>query len=234
MVSNNITIIDRYGIPLCEKDLFKNTPELVGWNIVGKQLSFDADFYYIEDVLKNSLQLLTSSNLTANIVADLYGGGLSKIAPEILRLTGSRLTTLNAIPNNVSDDRALENAINDILIATKSWEADIGLLFSRDGNKLWAIIKDNVITGKELIEIALEGLKNTTIFSSQPLQSQKHKIIIINTDNCSLQSQVITFLRWKNIVAYTENGVLSNPLTGFPDPVFTSMSLLATKPWLYR
>ncbi|MEM3833164.1 MAG: hypothetical protein QW128_06180 [Thermoprotei archaeon] len=234
MVSNNITIIDRFGIPLCEKDLSESTPELVSWNMIGKQSSFDADFYYVEDMLVNSSQLLTSSNLTANIVIDLYGGGLSKTAPEILRLTGSRLTTLNAIPNNVSDDRTLEDATNDILTVTKSWEADIGLLFSRDGNKLWAVIKDSVITGKDLVEMALEGLRSTTIFSSQPLKSQKHKIIIINTDNCSLQYQVITFLRWKKIVAYIEDGVLSNPLTGFPDPIFTSMCLLAAKPWLKR
>lgn len=230
MVSDNITIIDRFGIPLCEHDLFKNTPELANWNMVGKQLSFDADLYYIEEVLKNSSQLLPSLNFSANIVIDLYGGGLSKIAPEILRLTGSRITTLNAIPESVSDDRTLKDAVNDILTATKSWNADVGLLFSRDGNKLWAVIKDNIITGKELIELSLEGLKNTVVFSTQPLKSQKHKVIIINAGNCSLQTHVVAFLRWKNIVAYIDNGVLSNPLTGFPDPIFTSMCLLAAKP----
>jgi len=232
MVSNEITFIDRFGIPLCEKDFLKTNPELVSWDKVGKQLSFNVDPYYIEDLLNTTTQLLTSSNLTANIVVDLYGGALSKIAPEVLRLTGSRVTTLNAVPESIEDDRTLDDSINDIINATRSWEANIGLLFDRSGNKLLAVIKDKIVSGKELIELALKGLKNNRIFSSQPLNSIAHKVIQVNVDGCELQTYTMMFLRWKGFIAYIENGSLSSPLTGLPDPIFTSICLLASKPWL--
>jgi phosphomannomutase len=232
MVSDNVTFIDRFGIPLCEKDLLKTSPELVSWDKVGKQLSFDVDPYYVEDLLNSSFQLLTSSNLTANIVVDLYGGGLSKIVPEILRLTGSRVTTLNAVPESVEDDRTFDDAVNDIVNATRSWEADIGLLFDRSGNKLLAVIRDKIISGKELIELALRGLKSSKVFSPQFFNSTVHKIIQVNVNKCALQEYTMMFLRWRGFIAYTEYGSLSSPLTGLPDPAFTSICLLASKPWI--
>ncbi len=234
MISDETVFIDRFGIPLCEKDFIKLNAELVSWNRVGKQLSLDIDPYYVEDLINNSLQLLVSQDLAANIVIDLYGGSLSKIAPEVLRLTGSRITTLNAVPESVDDDRSLDDAINDIMNATKSWEADIGLLFDRSGNKLFAIVKDDLITGKELIELALKGLKTTKIFSSQTLNSTGHKIIQTNNKECTFQTYTMMFFRWKGIVAYIENGSLSSPLTGLPDPIFTSICLLVSKPWTSR
>lgn len=232
MVSDEVTFIDRFGIPLCEKDFLKTNPELVSWDKVGKQLSFNVDPYYIEDLLNISSQLLTSSNLTANVVVDLYGGGLSKIAPEVLRLTGSRVTTLNAVPESVDDNRTLDDAINDIANATRSWEANIGLLFDKSGNKLLAVIKDKIVSGRELIELALRGLKNSRVFSSQPLNSTTHKVIQVNVNECKLQAYTMMFLRWKGFIAYIESGSLSSPLTGLPDPIFTSICLLASKPWI--
>lgn len=89
------------------------------------------------------------------IVMDCSNGATFQVAPDILNHLGARLTSLNVSPNGININAACGSEHPEVLAAkVKATDADVGLAFDGDGDRLIAVDeKGNILSGDQLMAI---------------------------------------------------------------------------------
>ena len=129
----------------------------------GKRTEIDVAAQYIKDVTDN-IQL----SRPLKIVVDAGNGAAGEIAPRLFRALGCEVHELfceidGSFPNHHPDPTQIEN-LQDLISSVKSLQADVGLAFDGDGDRLGVVTN----VGEIIFPDRLLMLFATALLSVQP------------------------------------------------------------------
>jgi phosphoglucosamine mutase len=122
--------------------------------------SINAERGAVEQYHDHLVSLFPASMLLGQrIVLDCANGAMSEVAPRVLRSLGADLVVLHASPNgtNINDGCGATHPAA-LLEAVREHDADAGLAFDGDGDRVMAASPSGVIDGDRLIAIVAPAL----------------------------------------------------------------------------
>jgi phosphoglucosamine mutase len=117
-----------------EKIIAEGRYQMAEWRHLGKNSFLDAERVYLDMVLK-----AVSLKKKWIVIVDLGCGAAYRIAPQMLREMGCKVTTLNAQPDGHFPARKSEpnaNSLQDLAETVKVLGADIGVAFDGDADRV--------------------------------------------------------------------------------------------------
>ena len=162
-------------------DLISNKPDSknIGFEIVKKDLMDE----YIEEVKSQA----SKNSKKIKVVIDCGNGSAGEIAPKLMRALGHEVVELfceidGNFPNHHPDPGKVEN-LQDLIESVKEEEADLGIAFDGDGDRLGVVSNLGEIIYPDQLMM---------IFSRSVLQNSKTKEIIFDVKCTNLLAEIIT------------------------------------------
>jgi phosphoglucosamine mutase len=148
----------------------KNSSSVISPNRIGKIFT---DYSLVDLYINYCTQIIYSLNNQENldyiknlkVIVDCSHGAMYKIAPEVLARLGVNLTIINNEPNglNINQDcgAACEKGLNFLSRLVKKNNADLGIAFDGDGDRVILVnSKGEIIDGDQILYIlACERIK---------------------------------------------------------------------------
>ena len=161
-------------------DLISNKPDSknIGFEIVKKDLMDE----YIEEVKSQA----SKNSKKIKVVIDCGNGSAGEIAPKLMRALGHEVVELfceidGNFPNHHPDPGKVEN-LQDLIESVKEEEADLGIAFDGDGDRLGVVSNLGEIIYPDQLMM---------IFSRSVLQNSKTKEIIFDVKCTNLLAEII-------------------------------------------
>lgn len=149
--------------------LMENREELVKRRVkgdeVGKFRYSEDDFYIYQDFL---LSTVNGNFKGMKIILDCANGAAYRIAPRVFYELGAEIVAINNIPNGTNINVKCGSTDMSILQkVVQGYEADLGLAFDGDADRLLAVDKHgNVIDGDKIIAVIAKRMKKTGTLKS--------------------------------------------------------------------
>ncbi|MDA7549082.1 phosphomannomutase/phosphoglucomutase [Gammaproteobacteria bacterium] len=161
-------------------DLISNKPNSknLGFEIVKKDLMDE----YIEEVKSQA----SKNSKKIKVVVDCGNGSAGEIAPKLMRALGHEVVELfceidGNFPNHHPDPGKVEN-LQDLIESVKEEEADLGIAFDGDGDRLGVVSNLGEIIYPDQLMM---------IFSKSVLQNSKAKEIVFDVKCTNLLAEII-------------------------------------------
>ena len=157
---NGIKIFTKNGTKLPEEieidieNLLDKDLVLVPSNSLGKARRLDdAHDSYINFCLGTVPKNLNLKNY--KIVIDCANGATYQVAPSIFKKLGAQIITINNLPDGININKSAGSDHPDSLIkAVKKNQADIGIAFDGDGDRILVVNSDgSIIDGDQILSI---------------------------------------------------------------------------------
>lgn len=217
-------MLDRFGIILYNSDLMYKSPDIkyVEWYEIGEQLKFNPEYFYIEEEKKKLFSMGIKLD-GLNIVLDLAGGVTQNIAPKMFRILGARVTTINATPASYPRYDPL-SGLEQLKAAVEAWEANLGVAYTSSGDGLAIITNGNILSGDHMLELILNSVDEKIIVDkSLKIDAKYYNKIMMPLKELDIKDVILNVKRFSSLGWLSDKNLLTDPLTGIPDPIFTSI-----------
>jgi phosphomannomutase/phosphoglucomutase len=166
------------GIEMLDLILNKPNSKNLGFEIVKKDLMDE----YIEEVKSQA----SKNSKKIKVVVDCGNGSAGEIAPKLMRALGHEVVELfceidGNFPNHHPDPGKVEN-LQDLIESVKEEEADLGIAFDGDGDRLGVVSNLGEIIYPDQLMM---------IFSRSVLQNSKAKEIVFDVKCTNLLAEII-------------------------------------------
>jgi phosphomannomutase/phosphoglucomutase len=194
-------------------DLISNKPDSknIGFEIVKKDLMDE----YIEEVKSQA----SKNSKKIKVVVDCGNGSAGEIAPKLMRALGHEVVELfceidGNFPNHHPDPGKVEN-LQDLIESVKEEEADLGIAFDGDGDRLGVVSNLGEIIYPDQLMM---------IFSRSVLQNSKAKEIVFDVKCTNLLAEIITEAGGIPIMSPTGHFHIKNTIKKTNAPLAGEMS----------
>ena len=194
-------------------DLISNKPNSknLGFEIVKKDLMDE----YIEEVKSQA----SKNSKKIKVVVDCGNGSAGEIAPKLMRALGHEVVELfceidGNFPNHHPDPGKVEN-LQDLIESVKEEEADLGIAFDGDGDRLGVVSNLGEIIYPDQLMM---------IFSRSVLQNSKAKEIVFDVKCTNLLAEIITEAGGIPIMSPTGHFHIKNTIKKTNAPLAGEMS----------
>ena len=194
-------------------DLISNKPNSknIGFEIVKKDLMDE----YIEEVKSQA----SKNSKKIKVVIDCGNGSAGEIAPKLMRALGHEVVELfceidGNFPNHHPDPGKVEN-LQDLIESVKEEEADLGIAFDGDGDRLGVVSNLGEIIYPDQLMM---------IFSRSVLQNSKTKEIVFDVKCTNLLAEIITEAGGIPIMSPTGHFHIKNTIKKTNAPLAGEMS----------
>ena len=194
-------------------DLISNKPDSknIGFEIVKKDLMDE----YIEEVKSQA----SKNSKKIKVVIDCGNGSAGEIAPKLMRALGHEVVELfceidGNFPNHHPDPGKVKN-LQDLIESVKEEEADLGIAFDGDGDRLGVVSNLGEIIYPDQLMM---------IFSRSVLQNSKTKEIIFDVKCTNLLAEIITEAGGIPIMSPTGHFHIKNTIKKTNAPLAGEMS----------
>ncbi|MDG1960597.1 MAG: phosphomannomutase/phosphoglucomutase [SAR86 cluster bacterium] len=194
-------------------DLISNKPDSknIGFEIVKKDLMDE----YIEEVKSQA----SKNSKKIKVVIDCGNGSAGEIAPKLMRALGHEVVELfceidGNFPNHHPDPGKVEN-LQDLIESVKEEEADLGIAFDGDGDRLGVVSNLGEIIYPDQLMM---------IFSRSVLQNSKTKEIVFDVKCTNLLAEIITEAGGIPIMSPTGHFHIKNTIKKTNAPLAGEMS----------
>ncbi|MDA8526387.1 phosphomannomutase/phosphoglucomutase [Gammaproteobacteria bacterium] len=170
---------------------------------------------YIEEVISQS----SKNSKKIKVVVDSGNGSAGEIGPKLMRALGHEVVELfceidGNFPNHHPDPGKVEN-LQDLIEIVKAEEADLGIAFDGDGDRLGVVSNLGEIIYPDQLMM---------IFSKTVLQNSKGKKIIFDVKCTNLLAKIITEAGGIPIMSPTGHFHIKNALKKTNAPLAGEMS----------
>ena len=194
-------------------DLISNKPDSknIGFEIVKTDLMDE----YIEEVKSQA----SKNSKKIKVVVDCGNGSAGEIAPKLMRALGHEVVELfceidGNFPNHHPDPGKVEN-LQDLIESVKEEEADLGIAFDGDGDRLGVVSNLGEIIYPDQLMM---------IFSRSVLQNSKTKEIVFDVKCTNLLAEIITEAGGIPIMSPTGHFHIKNTIKKTNAPLAGEMS----------
>jgi len=194
-------------------DLISNKPDCknIGFEIVKKDLMDE----YIEEVKSQA----SKNSKKIKVVVDCGNGSAGEIAPKLMRALGHEVVELfceidGNFPNHHPDPGKVEN-LQDLIESVKEEEADLGIAFDGDGDRLGVVSNLGEIIYPDQLMM---------IFSRSVLRNSKTKEIVFDVKCTNLLAEIITEAGGIPIMSPTGHFHIKNTIKKTNAPLAGEMS----------
>jgi phosphomannomutase/phosphoglucomutase len=194
-------------------NLVSNKPNSIntGSEIIKKDLMNE----YIEEVISQA----SKNTKKIKVVVDCGNGSAGEIAPKLMRALGHEVVELfceidGNFPNHHPDPGKVEN-LQDLVEIVKVEEADLGIAFDGDGDRLGVVSNLGEIIYPDQLMM---------IFSRAVLQNSNSKEIIFDVKCTNLLAEIITEAGGRPIMSPTGHFHIKNTLKKTNAPLAGEMS----------
>ena len=194
-------------------DLISNKPDSknIGFEIVKKDLMDE----YIEEVKSQA----SKNSKKIKVVVDCGNGSAGEIAPKLMRALGHEVVELfceidGNFPNHHPDPGKVEN-LQDLIESVKEEEADLGIAFDGDGDRLGVVSNLGEIIYPDQLMM---------IFSRSVLRNSKTKEIVFDVKCTNLLAEIITEAGGIPIMSPTGHFHIKNTIKKTNAPLAGEMS----------
>lgn len=199
------------GIEMLNLTSKKLNPKDIGFEIMKEDLMDE----YIEEVVSQA----SKNSKKIKVVVDCGNGSAGEIAPKLMRALGHEVVELfceidGNFPNHHPDPGKVEN-LQDLIEIVKKEEADLGIAFDGDGDRLGVVSNlGEIIYPDQLL----------MIFSRAVLKNSKRKEIVFDVKCTNLLSEIITEAGGIPIMSPTGHFHIKNTLKKTSAPLAGEMS----------
>ena len=199
------------GIEMLNLTSKKLNPKDTGFEIIKEDLMDE----YIEEVVSQA----SKNSKKIKVVVDCGNGSAGEIAPKLMRALGHEVVELfceidGNFPNHHPDPGKAEN-LQDLIEIVKKEEADLGIAFDGDGDRLGVVSNlGEIIYPDQLL----------MIFSRAVLKNSKRKEIVFDVKCTNLLSEIITEAGGIPIMSPTGHFHIKNTLKKTNAPLAGEMS----------
>jgi phosphomannomutase/phosphoglucomutase len=194
-------------------NLVSNKPNSIntGSEIIKKDLMNE----YIEEIISQA----SKNTKKIKVVVDCGNGSAGEIAPKLMRALGHEVVELfceidGNFPNHHPDPGKVEN-LQDLVEIVKVEEADLGIAFDGDGDRLGVVSNLGEIIYPDQLMM---------IFSRAVLQNSNSKEIIFDVKCTNLLAEIITEAGGRPIMSPTGHFHIKNTLKKTNAPLAGEMS----------
>ena len=125
-----------------EKKVADASYTFADWRKLGKTVQFDADRIYLDMALK-----AVKLKRKWQVIVDPGCGATFRVAPELLKTLGCKVTAINAQPDGFFPARKSEptaESLKDLASTVKALGADLGIAFDGDGDRVAFVDEEGV------------------------------------------------------------------------------------------
>jgi phosphomannomutase/phosphoglucomutase len=199
------------GIEMLDLISNKPDPKNIGFEIVKKDLMDE----YIEEVKSQA----SKNSKKIKVVIDCGNGSAGEIAPKLMRALGHEVVELfceidGNFPNHHPDPGKVEN-LQDLIESVKEEEADLGIAFDGDGDRLGVVSNLGEIIYPDQLMM---------IFSRSVLRNSKTKEIVFDVKCTNLLAEIITEAGGIPIMSPTGHFHIKNTIKKTNAPLAGEMS----------
>ena len=199
------------GIEMLNLTSKKLNPKDIGFEIIKEDLMDE----YIEEVVSQA----SKNSKKIKVVVDCGNGSAGEIAPKLMRALGHEVVELfceidGNFPNHHPDPGKVEN-LQDLIEIVKKEEADLGIAFDGDGDRLGVVSNLGEIIYPDQLMM---------IFSRAVLKNSKRKEIVFDVKCTNLLAEIITEAGGIPIMSPTGHFHIKNTLKKTSAPLAGEMS----------
>ena len=199
------------GIEMLDLTSKKLNPKDIGFEIMKEDLMDE----YIEEVVSQA----SKNSKKIKVVVDCGNGSAGEIAPKLMRALGHEVVELfceidGNFPNHHPDPGKVEN-LQDLIEIVKKEEADLGIAFDGDGDRLGVVSNLGEIIYPDQLMM---------IFSRAVLKNSKRKEIVFDVKCTNLLAEIITESGGIPIMSPTGHFHIKNTLKKTNAPLAGEMS----------
>ena len=199
------------GIEMLDLTSKKLNPKDIGFEIMKEDLMDE----YIEEVVSQA----SKNSKKIKVVVDCGNGSAGEIAPKLMRALGHEVVELfceidGNFPNHHPDPGKAEN-LQDLIEIVKKEEADLGIAFDGDGDRLGVVSNLGEIIYPDQLMM---------IFSRAVLKNSKRKEIVFDVKCTNLLAEIITEAGGIPIMSPTGHFHIKNTLKKTSAPLAGEMS----------
>ena len=199
------------GIEMLDLTSKKLNPKDIGFEIMKEDLMDE----YIEEVVSQA----SKNSKKIKVVVDCGNGSAGEIAPKLMRALGHEVVELfceidGNFPNHHPDPGKVEN-LQDLIEIVKKEEADLGIAFDGDGDRLGVVSNLGEIIYPDQLMM---------IFSRAVLKNSKRKEIVFDVKCTNLLAEIITESGGIPIMSPTGHFHIKNTLKKTSAPLAGEMS----------
>ena len=199
------------GIEMLDLTSKKLNPKDIGFEIMKEDLMDE----YIEEVVSQA----SKNSKKIKVVVDCGNGSAGEIAPKLMRALGHEVVELfceidGNFPNHHPDPGKVEN-LQDLIEIVKKEEADLGIAFDGDGDRLGVVSNLGEIIYPDQLMM---------IFSRAVLKNSKRKEIVFDVKCTNLLAEIITEAGGIPIMSPTGHFHIKNTLKKTSAPLAGEMS----------
>ena len=199
------------GIEMLNLTSKKLNPKDTGFEIMKEDLMDE----YIEEVVSQA----SKNSKKIKVVVDCGNGSAGEIAPKLMRALGHEVVELfceidGNFPNHHPDPGKVEN-LQDLIEIVKKEEADLGIAFDGDGDRLGVVSNLGEIIYPDQLMM---------IFSRAVLKNSKRKEIVFDVKCTNLLAEIITEAGGIPIMSPTGHFHIKNTLKKTSAPLAGEMS----------
>ena len=199
------------GIEMLNLTSKKLNPKDIGFEIMKEDLMDE----YIEEVVSQA----SKNSQKIKVVVDCGNGSAGEIAPKLMRALGHEVVELfceidGNFPNHHPDPGKVEN-LQDLIEIVKKEEADLGIAFDGDGDRLGVVSNLGEIIYPDQLMM---------IFSRAVLKNSKRKEIVFDVKCTNLLAEIITEAGGIPIMSPTGHFHIKNTLKKTSAPLAGEMS----------
>ena len=199
------------GIEMLNLTSKKLNPKDTGFEIIKEDLMDE----YIEEVVSQA----SKNSKKIKVVIDCGNGSAGEIAPKLMRALGHEVVELfceidGNFPNHHPDPGKVEN-LQDLIEIVKKEEADLGIAFDGDGDRLGVVSNLGEIIYPDQLMM---------IFSRAVLKNSKRKEIVFDVKCTNLLAEIITEAGGIPIMSPTGHFHIKNTLKKTNAPLAGEMS----------
>ena len=199
------------GIEMLNLTSKKLNPKDTGFEIMKEDLMDE----YIEEVVSQA----SKNSKKIKVVIDCGNGSAGEIAPKLMRALGHEVVELfceidGNFPNHHPDPGKAEN-LQDLIEIVKKEEADLGIAFDGDGDRLGVVSNLGEIIYPDQLMM---------IFSRAVLKNSKRKEIVFDVKCTNLLAEIITEAGGIPIMSPTGHFHIKNTLKKTSAPLAGEMS----------
>ena len=199
------------GIEMLNLTSKKLNPKDTGFEIIKEDLMDE----YIEEVVSQA----SKNSKKIKVVVDCGNGSAGEIAPKLMRALGHEVVELfceidGNFPNHHPDPGKVEN-LQDLVETVKKEEADLGIAFDGDGDRLGVVSNLGEIIYPDQLMM---------IFSRAVLKNSKRKEIVFDVKCTNLLAEIITEAGGIPIMSPTGHFHIKNTLKKTNAPLAGEMS----------
>ena len=208
IVINDMPVSGIEMLSLTSKNL---NPKDTGFEIIKEDLMDE----YIEEVVSQA----SKNSKKIKVVVDCGNGSAGEIAPKLMRALGHEVVELfceidGNFPNHHPDPGKVEN-LQDLIEIVKKEEADLGIAFDGDGDRLGVVSNLGEIIYPDQLMM---------IFSRAVLKNSKRKEIVFDVKCTNLLAEIITEAGGIPIMSPTGHFHIKNTLKKTNAPLAGEMS----------